>query len=394
MASEEDSEAHIDDNIDEVFSEFECSEHGSKLGERRGGEKTVQFPVEGEELSKGGVIISEGINYVGKSQNVALEKEIVPKSKNSIVEINCGMTYSDGVWADNLICSGPVQAQLSADSWVGEILIFESSTDVAPNLGFDENERATSKEEGGGTSGRRGGERTSENVVANSPVASAVACGGARDSDDGMPLGELFMEGETGREKDDIGERGGHAKRRVMVEDVGEDDVLCAGEAEGSVEAEGAGVVDNDANAGLHAGAGVANGDGAGATEDASAVDGDVNAVARVVQGDEEEGEARRTDDMNFGTVGCIIDDKTAKRREVEGFARSGEAAFSNANVMVLSTPTAMASKIESLFASGPVGRKMTSNGGGVGVTYNLRNKSTPLDERLCKSNPLKGLRS
>jgi len=90
--------------------------------------------MEGEEYPKGGACLSGGINFVGKSQNDALElrkKGIIllenmvgSKSKSSLAVINCGMAYV-GAWSDDLICSGLVQAQLSAESWMRETLGFD-----------------------------------------------------------------------------------------------------------------------------------------------------------------------------------------------------------------------------------------------------------------------------
>jgi len=81
-------------------------------------EKIVQFSMKGEEIPKGNDYISEGINSVVKSQNVTL-KNVAMRKPKSLVKINCE-TAPVGVSADDLICSGPVQAPLSAENWVGK----------------------------------------------------------------------------------------------------------------------------------------------------------------------------------------------------------------------------------------------------------------------------------
>jgi len=156
--SEEESEARIEDSVGEGFSDSDYSEHGGRQEERRGEEMTVQFPAEEEEFPKVNAYISGGINSVGKSQNVTLEsrkeKVFVLETaatctpNNSLSGTKCGKT-KDRVWAEDLICSGSVQAQLSAESWVGETLISDPIADVDSQLGLVGQGRAAVWMDGG-----------------------------------------------------------------------------------------------------------------------------------------------------------------------------------------------------------------------------------------------------
>ncbi|KAK7356785.1 hypothetical protein VNO80_16061 [Phaseolus coccineus] len=105
-AAEKEFEAQFDASVGEEFSESNCSEHGGINDDRRGEEKTVQFPKGREESPKGGACISGGINSVGKSKNATLEPrkegnielENVESHKfdNTLVGINCGTAPARG----------------------------------------------------------------------------------------------------------------------------------------------------------------------------------------------------------------------------------------------------------------------------------------------------------
>ena len=148
MASEDESEARLDSSISEVFSESDYSDHSGRQGERRREETTIQLPKKEEESSKDVKGINGGIDSVGKSQNSGLlepRKEGISNLEKREAQNIFSVGIKSGTatvgnkvggWADDLICSGPVQAQLSAESWVGETLIFDPIADVALPLGF------------------------------------------------------------------------------------------------------------------------------------------------------------------------------------------------------------------------------------------------------------------
>jgi len=105
----------------------------------------------------------------------------------------------------------------------------------------------------------------------------------------------------------------------------------------------------------------------------------------------------RRIDYGSKGTVVCETDDETANATEKMssvGLVRSVKVADVDDRAVVVSTPKNKACRMETISASCPVGRLMDNIGGGGGDMFVLRDKNSPLVERLSKSVSLKGLRS
>ena len=55
---------------------------------------------------------------------------------NSLLAMNYCEASLEGAWSDDLICSGHFQAQLRAESWVGEFVGFGPSADEAEHSGL------------------------------------------------------------------------------------------------------------------------------------------------------------------------------------------------------------------------------------------------------------------
>ncbi|KAK7354190.1 hypothetical protein VNO80_19649 [Phaseolus coccineus] len=198
VENREESEVDSEANGGDVFLESIYSDFDGEKEEKKNEECTVQFPLEekgrisdnrGDACKSfdGGAKVMNSNEVLVSMENLNSDVGNTKKGHNWLGNVSCSslrinekVMSQKGVWSDDLICVGPIQAHMREESWVRDSVGAKSLVDVAEHSGCV----ARGKESCGPPCGGRTGEAVVLRASSGGGDSSDTATTPEREADD------------------------------------------------------------------------------------------------------------------------------------------------------------------------------------------------------------------